>query len=235
VPAILALFGCCLLACDPDDRQDVEDADRGGKATVEVTSHWTLVGGERLHYLAAGPTGGRIVVLLHGAKYRARTWREVGTLTQLGKHGYRALAIDLPGFGESPRSAATPEEWLVKVLEALQLERPVIVSPSMSGRYALPLATSEPERLAGFVAVAPVGIGAHGGRLENITTPTLAIWGANDQVVPRQHADLLVGQVGKARKVIIPNADHAAYMSNADAFHAALLHFLDSEADWEAG
>ena len=38
------------------------------------------------------------------------------------------------------------------------IKRPAVVSPSMSGRFALPLVTGEPDRVARFAAVAPVGI-----------------------------------------------------------------------------
>lgn len=37
------------------------------------------------------------------------------------------------------------------------MRRPVLVSPSMSGRFALPFLLARGERLAGFVPVAPVG------------------------------------------------------------------------------
>lgn len=100
----------------------------------------------------------------------------------------------------------------------------------MSGRFSLPLVTSNPERLAGFVAVAPVTIPAHSKNLKNITTPTLAIWGENDRTVSLQHADLLVREAPKARKVIIPNAGHAPYMNDAKTFNAKLLAFLKSAA-----
>ena len=35
----------------------------------------------------------------------------------------------------------------------------ILVAPSMSSKYALPFAVTEPERLAGLVLVGPVGTG----------------------------------------------------------------------------
>ena len=199
---------------------------------MAVESLWTQVAGVRVHYLAAGPENGRPVVLLHGASFQARTWQEIGTLEALAAAGYRARAIDLPGFGQSPRASVDTDRWLAELLDALELERPVVVSPSMSGRFALPLVTRDPQRLAGFVAVAPVALAQHKERLPDITIPVLAIWGEHDDIVPHAQQDLLVRSVPDARKVIIAGAGHAPYMQDAATFHAALIAFLDHSAAW---
>lgn len=40
--------------------------------------------------------GARNVLLLHGAKYSAQTWLDLGTLSLLAGEGYRVAAVDLP-------------------------------------------------------------------------------------------------------------------------------------------
>ena len=136
---------------------------------------------------------------------------------------------------EEAPAESSPEE-LIEVMEVAPpieaatesfSEDPLAaVSPSMSGRYSLPLVTTRPRRVGGFVAVAPVAIPAHQDKLNGISVPTLAIWGQNDRVVPIAQADLLVREVPGARKVIVPGAGHALYMDDEATFHKELVAFL---------
>lgn len=202
------------------------DAEPPVTASEDLQSLRIEIGGVRIHYLIGGPTTGRPVLLLHGAKYEAQTWQEIGTLELLMREGFRVCAVDLPGHGQSSAADVDETSWLIDLLKVLELNKPVVVSPSMSGIYSLPLVIAAPPRTSGFVAVAPVGIPAFKEKLKRIVVPVLAVWGDSDRTVPRAFQDLLADTVPEGSKVTIPNAGHACYLDNREEFHKELLAFL---------
>jgi abhydrolase domain-containing protein 14 len=184
---------------------------------------------ENIHYLDVGSqTASVTVLLLHGASFSAQTWLELGTLERLESLGYRAVAVDLPGFGKSGRSPLTGAPFVLDLMQHLAIDRPIVVSPSMSGGYSLPLVAQHAHLLTGYVAIAPVGIPQYAAQLQGIELPTLAIWGSLDRTIPIEHADLLVQAMPNARKVVLENAGHACYMRSTDEFHAQVIEFIQS-------
>lgn len=67
----------------------------------EFHDHFAQVNGVRLHYVLGGPENGPLVVLLHGWPQTWYTWRKV--MPPLAKAGYRALAFDYRGAGDSEK------------------------------------------------------------------------------------------------------------------------------------
>ncbi|NER34964.1 MAG: alpha/beta hydrolase [Oscillatoria sp. SIO1A7] len=194
---------------------------------VNIKSQYILVAGKQIHYLEAGQPANPSILFLHGASFSAQTWQEIGSLELLAIQGYRAVAVDLPGYGKSEQFSPSPPEFMLELLESLNLKQPILVSPSMSGRYSLPLVVDYAEKLRGFVPVAPVAIPQYREQLEGIELPVLAIWGSNDRIVSPEQADLLLQLMPNAQKVILTNAGHACYMRETELFHKHLLEFCD--------
>ena len=148
-----------------------------------ITLHNAAVAGSTLRYLEAGPPGPTTVLLLHGARFTSETWRELGTIATLADAGHHVIAFDLPGYGNSERSRVPRNEYLNQTLGQLwPASRFIIVSPSMSLGFSLPFVARRPDRVAGYVPVAPVGIDDHRAALERVNVPTLVVWGENESL-----------------------------------------------------
>lgn len=111
---------------------------------------------------AAGPA----LVLLHGFSDSADCWRP--TLAALAPSGRRAVALDMPGFGEAARldreAAVLPQ---LDAFAAAALEREarlsaggevVLAGNSLGGCVALRAAERGDLPLAGIVPIAPAGL-----------------------------------------------------------------------------
>lgn len=99
---------------------------------------------------------GTPVVLLHGFPFCREVFSPVmPALAQVG----RVVAVDLPGFGQSPPlfpgfSLADVATEILGLLRALGIERAVLVGHSMGGYVALEVAAQKPQALAGLVLLA---------------------------------------------------------------------------------
>ena len=132
------------------NRRSFLAAGAAGAAGIEA-EHELDLDGKKLFYVEAGEKSEPAIVLLHGARYSSKNWRDLGTLERLAAKGYFVVALDLPGFGRSQTSEIERDELLGRILDGLGIERAVLVSPSMSGQFSFPLVTRNPERVAGFV------------------------------------------------------------------------------------
>ncbi len=109
-----------------------------------------------LKYREAGQ--GQAVLLVHGNFAGKDWWREV--LSQ-APAGYRFIAPDLPGFGESPAPEGfTPSipfyaEALEGFAEALEARNPVLVGHSLGAAVVMEAALRDPARYPALVLVAP--------------------------------------------------------------------------------
>jgi pimeloyl-ACP methyl ester carboxylesterase len=200
------------------------------KVSEELLMSIPVTGGE-LNAVRGGDlcdrpaTAGPLVLFLHGASFNANTWVETGTHQILCETGIPSVSLDLPGFGNTPRFDHQPAQLLDEVVAYLESDV-IVVSPSMSGGYSLPWLATNPTTAAGFIPVAPVGIGAWTPPA-GFAVPTLGIWGSTDSIVPvatgRRFVESVAGEL-----VIIEGGGHAVYKTNSDEFHDALVGFVRS-------
>lgn len=110
----------------------------------------------RLRVIGDGPLP---VLLVHGWMMSSGIWDDVANLLDTG--GRRFLLLDQRGAaGATARDGAHGLRDLggdlVDLLDALALDRVVVVGHSMGGQLALWLAAQRPERIAGVCAITPV-------------------------------------------------------------------------------
>ena len=105
---------------------------------MEVRDGTVNASGVGLHYIEwpGDPEGnGPPVILIHATGFLAAMWRPIAE--ELAEEGHRVIAIDQRGHGDSdtagPYRFETFAEDLQRVIESLEVERPVAVGHSSGG------------------------------------------------------------------------------------------------------
>jgi pimeloyl-ACP methyl ester carboxylesterase len=97
------------------------------------------------------------IVFVHGAAHDHSVWALQSRY--FAHHGRNALAIDLPGHGRSDGKplASVPAlaDWLIGVLDALEIEKAALVGHSMGALAVLDAAGRYPARVAKLALLGP--------------------------------------------------------------------------------
>ncbi|BCW56687.1 alpha/beta hydrolase [Arthrobacter sp. StoSoilB20] len=111
-------------------------------------------------YYDNGPADGAVAVLLHGFPYDALSFEVVASM--LADRGIRSITPYLRGYGQTrflksstPRSGqqAAVGQDLLDLIDALELQRPVVAGYDWGGRAACIAAAVRPLDIAGLVTV----------------------------------------------------------------------------------
>ena len=109
----------------------------------------TTVDGASIAYRAWGDPDGRSIVLVHGGAAHSRWWDHIAPLLT---DGWRVVAVDLSGHGDSDRREIYDmRQWareVLTVIEAEALYRPVVVGHSMGGWVAVTTGVEHGDALA---------------------------------------------------------------------------------------
>ncbi len=104
------------------------------------------------------------ILMFHGYADSADTWRQ--SLALLGRRGHRAVAVDLPGFGQADPLKAEPilpqfdafASAALRYAAGSHHDRVIVTGNSLGGCVSLRLAERCGDRLAGVMPVAPAGL-----------------------------------------------------------------------------
>jgi pimeloyl-ACP methyl ester carboxylesterase len=199
--------------------------------------------GIRTRVVEAGPAGAHeAVVMLHGSPGSADVWRDL--LARTGAFA-RAVAFDLPGFGD----AARPADWeyspsayatfVAGALSELGVHRAHLVMSDVGGSGILWAAT-HPEAFASAVLIdsgALIGYRWHvlarlhrapavGAALPRLDRPALVLWGARDRFVPAEQAQRQRESFPRARVVVLEDRGHYLHVEDPEGVAAEAVPFL---------
>ncbi len=131
------------------------------KQLADADSKFMTINGLDVHYKESG-SGKPVFILLHGFGASVYSWREVmQRFAQLG----RVIAFDRPAFGltsrpmpgswvgDSPYSPESQVSLLIGMMDALGVQKAILVGNSAGGTIALEAALDHPERVTSLILV----------------------------------------------------------------------------------
>jgi pimeloyl-ACP methyl ester carboxylesterase len=155
-----AALGCLFLLWTPDrSREELE-----AKYHVRPGDYLT-VAGIRLRVKESGPTGGRVVILLHGFGSSLETW---DVWAKVLSSDFRVIRFDLPGSGltgpdpNGDYRDARCIQILVALMDRLGVRRASLIGNSIGGRIAWMFAALDPARVEKLVLISPDGFASPG-------------------------------------------------------------------------
>jgi 3-oxoadipate enol-lactonase len=134
---------------------------------------------------------GPVVILLHAGVADRRMWADL--LPQLAGAGFRAIAFDLPGFGEAEIEPGPQAPWndVLMAMNELGIERAALVGNSFGAAVALRVAVIAPARISSLVLVSTPMPGEPSERLAEA-------WEAEGEALERGDVDAAVEAVAEA-------------------------------------
>jgi len=120
------------------------------------TPNYLDVGGPRMHYVDEGPASADPILMLHGEPTWSYLYRHMIPICSAA--GHRVIAPDLIGFGKSDKpskiedySYQTHLDWLLKLIEHLDLKNITLVCQDWGSLLGLRLAAEHEARFKAIV------------------------------------------------------------------------------------
>lgn len=116
-----------------------------------ITEHYASLSRGGIAYLAAGPADGPVLIFIHGWPELAISWRH--QLPAFGQLGFRAIAVDMPGYGRSTIHQSHDDyaleklnQDLIELLDSLGVASAVWIGHDWGSPVVWSLAAHYPER-----------------------------------------------------------------------------------------
>ena len=183
-----------------------------------------------------GTMSAPLVTGIHGWSKRNgwHTWKPL--LEPLGKSGFLALSLDMPGWGQSSAwgddqlTVSEAIQCLLMVADSLSKDRFVLMGKSWGGGVAIQTALDHPERVAGLILTAPAFL--QFGRLGDISQPVLLAWAEDDPVIPVKYAENFRNSIPDVELVLYETGGHSAAQTNSADFATRAIRFLQQLTGW---
>jgi pimeloyl-ACP methyl ester carboxylesterase len=152
IPALLAGAAASILGLAIFSRVAARRIERD----IPADGLFVTIDGVRLHYAEHGH--GPAIVMIHGLCGQIRNFSYALTDQLVADH--RVILVDRPGSGYSAAapSAGIPAQakLIAGLIDALGLDRPLVVGHSLGGAVALALALDHPDKVSGLALLAPL-------------------------------------------------------------------------------
>jgi 2-hydroxy-6-oxonona-2,4-dienedioate hydrolase len=121
---------------------------------VRSNERFVTIDGRNVRYLEEG--SGAPAILVHGTSLGSSADVFRRNLPALAAGGVRAIAVDLPGFGQSEAPAdinAPSKGFLLRFMDTLGLQRAALIGHSSAGTPVVRIALEHPERVSHLIVL----------------------------------------------------------------------------------
>lgn len=131
---------------------------RRARKKVPPDGRFVEVDGARLHYVDIG--SGPPIMMIHGLGGQLRNFTFALSAELVSHH--RLIIVDRPGSGYSTfagtasRGLVAQADIMIRLLDRLGIDRPLVVGHSLGGAVALAMAAWHPGRIGGLALLAPL-------------------------------------------------------------------------------
>ena len=198
----------------------------------------------RLSVKEAG--NGPDMILIHG---RTLSKEAMDPLFDHYKDSYHVVSYDVRGHGKTESGGDCTlddlSDDLVGLIDAYQLEKPVVIGFSMGSYITLRTAERYPDLFSGIVLIGTRGKGRSSGfsiddevadamrnfnnmaDISKVSVPALVMTGENDFINPPEEGKKVAEALTDAEFKLVPDAEHEAYDGNPDYIFEQTDAFLE--------